>query len=109
MTGTALRFPTPFEPFPTTWPRWILRGMPSCLGTGTTGLNSLVWSLTSTQEHLPIDDAKTLLQCMLDEQNACSFYYEFHVAIILRSKANPDDAAEKERVRSLMDLLVPYI
>jgi hypothetical protein len=55
------------------------------------------------------DDAKTLLQCMLDEQDSCSFYYEFHVAIIRHSKANPDDAAEKERVRTLMNLLVPHI
>ena len=55
-----------------------------------------------------IDDAKTLLQCMLDERDYCAFYYEFHVAIIRRSKENPDDAAEKERVRNLMNLLVPH-
>jgi hypothetical protein len=54
----------------------------------------------------PIDDAKTLLRYMLDD---ASPYYKFHVDIIRRSKANPDDAAEKDRVKGLMDLLAPEI
>jgi hypothetical protein len=72
------------------------------------GLSRMVVSVDS-KTPIHIDDAKTLLQYMLDERNTYTYIYGFHVAIIRRSKANPDDAAEKERVRNLMDLLVPHI
>jgi len=70
-----------------------------------TGLNRAVFNVDSkTPTH--IDDAKTLLRYILDE---AAPYYKFHVDIIRRSKANPDDAAEKDRVKNLMDLLAPEI
>jgi hypothetical protein len=54
-----------------------------------------------------IDDAKTVLQHMYDPE--LDPFYEFHVAIVRRSKANPDASAERERVKDLMNLLVPHI
>ena len=70
-----------------------------------TGLTRAIFNVDSkTPTH--IDDAKTLLGYMLDGADP---YYKFHVDIIRRSKANPDDAAEKDRVKNLMDLLAPEI
>ncbi|KIM37224.1 hypothetical protein M413DRAFT_31148 [Hebeloma cylindrosporum] len=55
-----------------------------------------------------IEDAKTLLRHMVQPGPGNHHgFRQFHVAIIRRSKANPDDAAEEERVRKLMDLLAP--
>lgn len=70
-----------------------------------TGVTRAVFNVDS-KTPTRIDDAKTLLRYMLDE---ASPYYKFHVDIIRRSKENPDDAAEKDRVKNLMDLLVPEI
>jgi len=70
-----------------------------------TGLNRAVFNVDSkTPTH--IDDAKILLRYILDEADP---YHKFHVDIIRRSKANPDDAAEKDRVKNLVDLLAPEI
>lgn len=67
-----------------------------------TGLPRVVFNVDSeTPTH--IDDAKTLMQHMLVPDT----YHQFHVAIIRHSKGNPNDAAEKERVMKLMDLLGP--
>jgi hypothetical protein len=53
MTRKHLRFLTGFGVSPPLWRQWILCGMASCLGIGTTGVNSLEWSLTSTPKHPP--------------------------------------------------------
>jgi len=110
MCGITLRCPTPFETFPTTWSQWdpswnaiLLRHRKYWIG-----LSRAVFSIDSkTPTH--IDDVKILLQYTLDERNTYSYNYGFHVAIIRRSMENPDDAAEKERARNLMDLLVSHI
>jgi hypothetical protein len=71
------------------------------------GLSRVVFNVDSkTPTH--IYDAKTVLQCMLYDPEPHPSY-DFHVAIIRYSKANPDDYAEKERVKNLMNLLVPHI
>jgi len=70
-----------------------------------TGVTRAVFNVDS-KTPTRIEDAKTLLRYMLDE---ASPYYKFHVDIIRRSKANPDDAGEKDRVKNLMDLLAPEI
>ena len=46
---------------------------------------------------------------MLDERKTDVYDYGFHVAIIRRSKANLVDAAEEDRAKNLMDLLIPHI
>src|SRR5438105_817318 len=50
-----------------------------------------------------IADAKTILQYISTD------FSDLHLAIIRHSKTNPDDAAEKEHVRNLMDLLEPNL
>lgn len=71
-----------------------------------TGLPRVVFYVDS-KAPTHIDDAKTLMQHMLYEPDPDTTYHQFHVAIIRHSKENPDDAAEKERVVKLMDLLAP--
>ena len=55
-----------------------------------------------------IDNAKTLLHYMAYDPDFDAFH-QFHVTIIHHSKIDPDDEAEKEWVRELMNLLAPEI
>ena len=72
-----------------------------------TGLSRVVFNVDSkTPTH--INDAKTVLQYMLYDPGP-DLSYDSHVAIIRYSKANPDDSAEKERVKNLTNLLAPHI
>jgi hypothetical protein len=80
-----------------------------------TGLPRAVFNVDSKMP-THIDDASTLLRYILGHPNPDPYYnyltsycYQFDVAIIRRSKENPDDVSEKERVKNLMNLLAPYM
>ena len=71
------------------------------------GLSRVVFNVDS-KPPTHIEDARTVLQYMLYDPEPDPSH-EFHVAVIRRSKANPDDTAEKERVKNFMNLLAPHI
>ena len=102
LSDTLQNFPYNLAAVDPTWNAILLRRREYWIG-----LPRVVFNVDSKMP-TPIDDAKEILQHMLYEPDPDT-YHLFHVAIIRRSKANPDDADEKERVMNLMDLLAPQI
>jgi hypothetical protein len=100
LSDTLHKFPYSLAAVDPTWNAILLRHREYW-----TGLPRVVFNIDSTTP-THIDDAKTLLRYMLHQPDQHT-YDQFHVAIVRRSKENPDDTAEKERVRNLMDLLTP--